>query len=189
MSTLRRTGVPLVAGVVCGIALVVACDRGPSKTEAQTTGGSLTCTVPPVTVAPVTCTVPPATVTCTVPPVACNTAGPTRSAAAGTWSISGGASNGTCSGQLHLGGSDGALTGAWICSNASMGTSYAGTVIGDYFGGKLRLNFTVGFAGGYGASGMGSVFLVDASVASGGASATGTSTPGPMGGTFSMTLQ
>jgi hypothetical protein len=181
-----RSAVQLFVGIVCGVLFVVACGGGPSKSVAQTTppsGGSLTCNVPPVTVSPVTCTVPP--VTCTVP----QAAGPARSAVAGTWSINNGQYG--CAGQMHLAGTDASLTGAWFCKTTSGNDYiYGGPVTGDYSGGRLRLNFTVSYSAGYGAIPTGPVFLLDANIASGGTSATGTSSGGgPLLGAFSMALQ
>lgn len=183
MSRVWNTGTPLLAGVVCGIALVVACDSGPSKTEAQT---SVTCTVPPVTVQPVTCSVPPATVTCTVPPVACSTSGQGRSSVAGTWTLAG-----ICIGRLHLTGTDSTLSGAWNCNVPSGGGPSSGTVSGEYSGGRLRLHFVVTLQGTNSNAPKDSIFLVDATVAGDGASATGTvqgSSPASSA-SFSMALQ
>jgi hypothetical protein len=146
MRTTLRIGVAVLAGLFFGIALVIACGGGPPKASAQS---------------PITCDVPP--VTCTVPPVTCNTPGQVRSAVAGTWNvaISKPGTGTICpSGALHLSGSDSALTGAWACN-----TNMSGVVTGDLVAGRLRLNLQ---------NESGTFLLLDAPLAAGGQSATGT---------------
>lgn len=190
---LPRSAASAAVGFVAGISMVVACDKGPSTTSAQT-GGSLTCTVPPVTVnvPDVTCSVPPVTVSpitvqpisCSVQPLSCTVAGTARSAVAGTWSVhldfSGG---GACNGKLHLHGTDASLTGAWTCRGNAVGYFSEGSVSGDLAAGVLRLNVAP-FPGGN----FPYALLIDASMAPDGTSATGTADALNWAGPIAVTL-
>lgn len=91
-----------------------------------------------------------------------------RSSVAGTWTLtlSGGRSY-----NVHLAGSDVALTGAWLGANSS--DASGGSVTGEFSAGVVRLNLVHGSAP-YPYNGSTIVFqLVDCAVATNGNSASG----------------
>ncbi len=111
---------------------------------------------------------------------------PTRSAVAGSWALTLATGSPPCTGVLHLGGPDDALTGAWTCSSTSFG-SIGGTATGETSGGSLRLNLFQGVqGGGPGSSSTPLPILVDATIAADGKSASGTGVYGPATYTFSI---
>jgi hypothetical protein len=98
----------------------------------------------------------------------------TRSAAAGTWSVTVTSSSGAFSFVLHLAGPDEALVGA---------SSYGGQVTGDFADGALRLN-VVSLLGG--TASYSAATLLDCSVSADEKTATGTSV-GTYPGNVTMT--
>jgi len=120
--------------------------------------------------------------------VTCTLAAEARSSVAGSWALSG-----VCKGLMHLAGTDAALTGAWTCTagTANSGPPPSGTVSGEFSGGHLRLNLTASLQGSFSNAPSNSVFLVDATLTAGGATATGTATGTTPAGSsaFSMTAQ
>ena len=119
--------------------------------------------------------------------VACGSAGasppstalstPTRSAVAGSWTLSIATTDPACVGVLHLAGPDDALIGAWNCFSTFTG-EMGGTLTGETSGSSLRLNLFRGLQPGTSFSSTPLPILVDATIAADGKSASGTGVTG-----------